>query len=80
MMKLEQILDIFDLTYVIIYFDTTPEDGAPEWEGWALDVPWWIADSNIANHGDYDNRVYYDPDQDNPNKRTGLVLIVKEPD
>lgn len=77
-MKLKKILNVFPLTWVVIYFDTNDNDAEPEWEGWSEDVPYWLADAKITKT--YDNRVYYDPNNADTYKRYGLVLIVEEPD
>lgn len=77
-MKLKKILNMFELTWVVIYFDTSEHDSDPEWEGWSDDVPYWLADAKITKTND--NRVYYDPDQNEKYKQYGLVLIVEEPE
>lgn len=76
-MKLKKILNVFSITWVVIYIDTNDNE-EPEWEGWSDDVPYWLADAKIAKT--YDNRVYYDPDQSEKYKQYGLVLIVEEPE
>ena len=77
-MKLKKILNVFPLTWIVIYFDTSEHDSYPEWEGWSDDVPYWLADAKIVKTDD--NRVYHDPDQAEKYKQYGLVLIVEEPD
>ena len=77
-MKLKKILNVFPLTWVVIYFDTNDNDAEPVYEGWSEDVPYWLADAKIVKTDD--NRVYHDPDQAEKHKQYGLVLIVEEPD
>ena len=74
-MKLKKILDIFCLEYVVIYFDTDEEGADPQFEGWSSEVPYWLGDCKV----DEDCHVFHDPENEHPNKKYGLVLIVKEP-